>query len=207
MIRAATTKLPKLLASRILLCGAALYAQNGPRSVALSDTSGVPAGEILRVFGKQCSDVAIASDLATAPYVLEATKAITRSGLRIERVVQFDLAVSDRDGTLVGQASDTSLKSAVKEICRVIKTSVAVEVVDTQNLKLDRQTHTEASTIYVIVNGEHALFDCFERDVICATIRPGKYYAEQGGDGVWVTYRMPITHKAMRNHYKLSGSW
>jgi hypothetical protein len=27
------------------------------------------------------------------------------------------------------------------------------------------------------------------------------------GDGIWVSYRMPITHEPMRNHYKVAGSW
>lgn len=39
-----------------------------------------------------------------------------------------------------------------------------------------RRTHTDTSTIYVIVNREHALLDCYERRTGCATLGPGKYY-------------------------------
>lgn len=75
------------------------------------------------------------------------------------------------------------------------------------NSATGRRTHTDTSNIYVIVNGEHALLDCYERRTGCATIGPGKYYGEQNGDGIWVSYRMPITHESMRNHYKIAGSW
>jgi len=201
-------KLLKQFVPSVLMCASLLYAQEPPPTrVALSNASNIPAEEIVRLFGKECSYITVGADLAAAPYVLQATKTITRSGLRIERVAQFDLTVSDQEGILVGEVSGTSLKSAVKEICHVVKTSVMVEIVSAQNLKLDRETHTEVSAIHVVVNGEHALLDCFERNVPCATITPGKYYAVRQGDGVWVTYRMPITHQVTRSHYKVSGSW
>jgi|HubBroStandDraft_6_1064221.scaffolds.fasta_scaffold00625_17 hypothetical protein len=120
---------------------------------------------------------------------------------------------------------DNSVK---KDVCPTTKTSVLVEVVDAQNLTQSqdtrgdtsggavgtvvnsltgRRTHTDASTIYVIVNGEHALLDCYERRTGCATIGPGKYTGELDGDSIWVNYEMPITHKPLRNHYKIAGSW
>ena len=106
--------------------------------------------------------------------------------------------------------------------------SIAFEVVDTDNLTLTsdvrgdtshgiggavatsltgRRTHTDAMTMYAIIKGEHALLDCYEHHSGCATIAPGKYYGEQDGDGIWVDYRMPVTHKPERNHYQIAGSW
>jgi hypothetical protein len=76
------------------------------------------------------------------------------------------------------------------------KTAVMVEVVDTQNLTQSvdargdmsggivggivamttgRQTHTDTSTIHVIVNGEHVLLDCYERRKGCTAMGPSKY--------------------------------
>jgi hypothetical protein len=69
------------------------------------------------------------------------------------------------------------------------------------------RTQIDESSIYVIVNGEHALLDCYERRTGCSTIGPGRYYGELKGDGIWVSYRMPITHQPIHNHYKLAGSW
>ena len=71
---------------------------------------------------------------------------------------------------------------------------------------MGRRTHTGTANIYVIVNGEHALLDCYER-AGCATIVPGKYYGERDGDGIWISYQMPVTHKPARDHYKIAGSW
>lgn len=108
------------------------------------------------------------------------------------------------------------------------KTAVLVEVVDIQNLTQSvdargdtsggivggivagttgRRTHTDNSTIHVIVNGEHALLDCYERRKGCTTIGPGKYYGEFDGDTIWINYEMPLTHKTVRNHYKIAGNW
>ena len=133
----------------------------------------------------------------------------------------------DRDGITFG-ASASSLGKAAKEICHAIKTSVIVEVEDSQNLTQSadrrgvissnpgttaantltgRRTHTDSSSIYVIVNGEHALLDCYERRTGCTTIGLGKYYGELEGDGIWVSYQMPLTHNWVRNHYKIAGGW
>jgi hypothetical protein len=108
------------------------------------------------------------------------------------------------------------------------KTAVIVEVVDTQNLTQSvdargdlsggivggivagttgRRTHTDTSTIHVIVNGEHALLDCYEHRKGCTTMGPGKYYGELDGESIWVDYQLPLTHKTVRNHYVIAGGW
>jgi hypothetical protein len=104
----------------------------------------------------------------------------------------------------------------------LLETTVMVEVVDMQNLTQSqdtrtsggvvgaltgRRTHTDASTINVIVNGEHAMLDCFEHRKGCTTIGPGKYYGELDGNSLWVNYQMPLTHQQVRNHYVIAGSW
>jgi hypothetical protein len=206
-----------LLAYLILLFAVPLSAQDAPKSIALTDKSDVPAENISKSLRKECPNVSIVKDATKSDYTLEA--------------IGFTFTLFDRDGKTMRSSSSTSidfLDKAVKDICDAIQRSVIVEVVDTQNLTQSqdtrgdtsggavgaivngttgRRTHTDSSTIYVIVNGEHALLDCYERRKGCGTIGPGKYYGEQDGDAIWVSYQMPITHKPERNHYKIAGSW
>lgn len=205
-----------------------MAAQDTPKSIALTDKSNIPGEDISKSLRKGCPNTSITTDATKSDYTLEAIRRKSRQGLRIVPDVSFDLTLFDRDGRTFRGASTDSLGSAVKDLCRAIKTSVLVEVVDTQNLTQSsdtrgdtsggavgaivnsttgRRTHTDASTIYVIVNGEHALLDCYERRTGCSTIGPGKYYGERDGDGIWVNYQMPITHTPVRNHYKIAGSW
>ena len=212
----------------LLFIPIAALSQATTKSVFLSDRSNVSAGEISKLLPKACPNVRIVTDAAKADYALDATNRTTRPGLGIERVGTFDLMLHDRAGIVVRGASDSSLKDAIKDLCQNILDPVLVEVMDTKNLTLSsdtrgdasggaagavvngltgRRTHTDAMSIYVVVNGEHALLDCYERRRGCATIAPGKYYGQLKGDGVWIDYEMPLTHKPMRNHYKLAGSW
>jgi hypothetical protein len=211
----------------VLVSAIPLAAQNTPKSIALADKSNVPADNILKALPKKCTNVSITNDPTKSNYTLEAIKKTTRSGLGILHVEEFDLTLFDRDGNTFSSTSDTSLSHTLKDICHAIETFVMVEVVDTSNLTRSvdvrgdgpgvvtgavntatgRRTHTDSSSIYVIFNGEHALLDCYEHRTGCATIGPGKYYGERKGAGIWVSYRMPITHEAMRNHYKIAGSW
>jgi hypothetical protein len=194
-----------------LLSAISVAAQDAPKSIALTDKSDVPADNIAKSLRKECPNVSIVKDATKSAYTLDADG--------------VTLTLFDRDGKTVRSSSGTSiyfLDDAVKDLCHAIKTSVMVEVVDMQNLTQStdardsggligaatgRRTHTDTASIYVIFKGEHALLDCYERRKGCATIGPGKYYGEQDGDGIWVSYQMPITHKPVRNHYKIAGSW
>jgi len=202
-------------------------AQDTHKSISLTDKSNVSSQDISKLLRKVCPDVGIASDAAKSDYTLEAIETTIRQGLRIIPEHGVSLTLFNRTGKAVRSTSTSSLSDGMKDICKAIKTSVMVEVVDTQNLTQStdargegpgaaalivngatgRRTHTDASTIYVIVNGEHALLDCYERRTGCTTIGPGNYYGEQDGDGIWVNCQMPVTHKWIRNHYKIAGSW
>ncbi|HEY1203245.1 MAG: hypothetical protein ABSH46_19070 [Bryobacteraceae bacterium] len=206
--------------------------QGTPKSIALTYKSTVPPEDISKALRKECPSVSITSDVAKSDYTLEVIRTDLKTGQD-----SFDLTLIDRDGKTFRTASTPSLANAMKDVCHAIfiatggqrsessappkqgKTAVVVEVVDTQNLTLDargggivggivgRTTHTDTSTIHVIVNGEHALLDCYERRKGCTTIGPGRYYGELEGESVWVNYEMPLTHKAVRNHYRIAGSW
>lgn len=207
----------------LLFMPIAAFPRSTAKTIFLSSASTVPAEEISRFLRRSCANVSLVSEAAKAEYTLKATKETSRPGLGIERVGTFDLMLYDRGGLPVRGASDSSLKDAIKDLCQGILDPVLVEVVDTRNLTLSsdargdatgvvngltgRRTHTDAMSIYVVVNGEHALLDCYERRTGCATIAPGKYYGQLKGDGIWIDYEMPLTHKPMRDHYKLAGSW
>lgn len=219
---------PKSFAYLALLSATLLSAQDVTKTITLKDSAGaagnssVPLEKILKAKPKGCPDVSNPNGPTKSYFTLEAVETTTRSGLRIEADHEFDLTLFDPDGNTFSSVSDESLGHAMKVLCHAIKTSVPVEVVDMQNLTQSvdarddggfigaatgRRTHTDTDSIYVIVNGEHALLDCYERRTGCTTIGPGKYYGERGGDGIWVSYRMPITHKPVRNHYKIAGGW
>ena len=213
---------PKLFACLILLSAIPALAQDTPKSVRLTDKSNIPAKDILKALRKKCPNVSIANDVTKSDYALEAIK----SGKALNK--GFDLNLFDRDGITVIASSNGNLRDSVEDVCSAIKTSVIVEVADSENLTQSqdirgvrgrnvletvinsatgRRTHTDTSTIYVIVNGEHALLDCYERRTGCTTIGPGKYYGQLKGRSIWVNYEMPLTHKPVRDHYVIKGSW
>ena len=216
-----------LCAFLVLLFAIPLLAQSTPKSIFLK--SNIPPEEILKKLRKDCQNVRFTTYKGESDYTLKAVKRTTRQGLGIVPESSFDLALLDPDGrTFSGVSDSSSLGGALKVLCHAMKTSIMVEVVDTQTLTQStdargdtsggavaavvngttgRRTHTDTSTIYVVVNGEHALLDCYERRTGCATIGPGKYYGEQDGNGIWISYQMPITHKQARDHYKIAGSW
>jgi hypothetical protein len=223
----------KSFACLAALCTVLLSAQDTPKTIALIGKTNVPASDIRKRLQKGCpnvsitGDVGITGDVDKSDYKLEAIKTRTPWGIGIEHIDKFDFTLSDHEDNTFSATSDTSLNQTLKDLCHAIKTYVIVEVVGTKTLTesvdvrgegpgvvagavnsaTGRRTHTDSSTIYVIVNGEHALLDCYERRTGCATIAPGKYYGERSGDGIWVSYRMPITHEPMRDHYKIAGSW
>jgi hypothetical protein len=216
-----------LFTALISLSAIQVLAQNTPKSLVLTEKSNVPAKDILRDLQKDCPNVSFTADASKSDYVLDAIKTTsTRPDGRIDE--SFDLTLLDRDGKTIRSSSGFNFGNSVKDVCRAIKTVIVVEVVDTQNLTQStdargdssggavkaavngltgRRTHTDTSTIYVVVNGEHATLDCYERRTGCTTIGPGKYYGELDGESLWVNYEMPLTHKAVRNHYKVAGSW
>ena len=216
---------PKYFTCLMLLSTALVSAQNAPRTIAITDKSNVPAKYIVKAArGNKCSNITFINDLTKSDYTLEAIKKSESAWY----FAKFDLTLFDRAGNTFSSVSDTALNHPVKELCHAIKTFVMVEVVDSHTLtqSIDarddtsggvvgaivsdltgRRTHTDQSSIYIILNGEHALLDCYERSIGCSSIGPGRYYGKLKGDGIWLNYRMPITHQPVRNHYKLAGSW
>jgi len=211
-----------------LLSAISVAAQDAPKSIALKGKPDVPEENISKSLRHGCPNVSMVKNTTKSDYTLESVEKTTRSGLRISVDHEFDLTLFDSDGITIISVSDDSLGHALKAVCHAIKTFAMVEIVDGLNLTQStdvrddtsgglipaivnsttgRRTHTDTASIYIIFKGEHALLDCYERSTGCATIALGKYYGERKGDGIWVSYRMPITHESMRNHYKIAGSW
>jgi len=116
------------------------------------------------------------------------------------------------------------LALAMSAFAKKSKEQVTIEVVSTTNSTVKGEiqgggiavairgrkiVHTDAATMKVIINGEHAYMDCYEHHKGCTPIAPGIYNGELEGKkgGIWVEYNMPLTHKLMRQHYIVAGSW
>jgi hypothetical protein len=108
---------------------------------------------------------------------------------------------------------------------------VKVEVVDQEGIQgntqgggaigaaVGRRVFTDAWTMRVIVNGEHAMLKCYENHHTCHFLGIGTYDAELkthknedygGGPGdpdIWIHYIRPIDHVDIREHWKVDGSW
>ena len=211
-----------LFVAGVLLVAIPACAQEAPKSIALTERSNIPTEEMLKSLRKGCPDVTITQDLAKSDYIVDAVKKPDSNG-----GVEYRLVLSDHNHKILG-SSEPSLAKSVRDICHAMVGALIVEVVDSQNLTQSqdtrgdtsggaagavingltgRRTHTDNSMVYVIINGEHALLDCYERRKGCTTIGPGKYTGERDGNSIWISYEMPVTHQPVRNHYKIAGGW
>ncbi|HUA15414.1 MAG TPA: hypothetical protein VMG31_08955 [Verrucomicrobiae bacterium] len=218
----------KWLAWSVLFLSSLVFGQAGHTAISVTAGSNISSEDLQKVLSKVCPNANIISEESQSDYSLEAIKKTTRPHLSIEHITEFDLTLFDHDGNTFTSVADSSLRHGFKELCRDVGNLVPIEVVDTRTLTFSsdtrgdtsggivgtvvnsetgRRTHTDESSIYVIVRGEHALLDCYERHTGCSTMGPRKYYGRVKGDGIWVSYRMPITHQPVQNHYKLAGSW
>jgi hypothetical protein len=219
------TRLWLFLIAVLLLAGQPVSSQDNSKTVALTEHSNIPTEEISKSLHKECPQVSIVQDATKSDYVVEATR---KTGSQGEVAYIFSLSNRER---IIFRSSEPSLGASVKYVCRAITDKArafVVEVVDAQNLTQSqdsrgdtsggvagtvvngltgRRTHTDNSMIYVIINGKHALLDCYERRKGCTTVGPGKYSGERDGNSIWISYEMPVTHELVRNHYKVAGGW
>ena len=61
--------------------------------------------------------------------------------------------------------------------------------------------------VNAVVNGDHARLRCFENHNGCTALGPGEYDDVLEKDSVWIISTMPVTHKEVRDHWKITGSW
>lgn len=146
-------------------------------------------------------------------------------GLYTPSGVSGGAPIADR---IMSASTDEKLSHAIQQACKFVKTLITVQVMDATNLTLSsdargtgqglqqvtngltgRVTHTDATNMYVIVNGEHALLDCFEHRKGCTPLAPGTYYANLDLDkrSIWINHVLPVTHQPLRDHYVIAGAW
>ncbi len=61
--------------------------------------------------------------------------------------------------------------------------------------------------VNAVINGDHARLKCYENHRGCTALGPGDYEAQIDKDNVWIITTMPVSHKEVRDHWKVSGSW
>jgi hypothetical protein len=143
-------------------------------------------------------------------------------GLYTPSGVSGGAPIADR---IMSASTDEKLSHAIQHACKFVKTLITVQVMDATSLTLSsdvrgrgqglqqdltgRVTHTDATNMYVIVNGEHALLDCFEHRKGCTPLAPGTYYANLDLDkrSIWINHVLPVTHQPLRDHYVIAGAW
>lgn len=73
------------------------------------------------------------------------------------------------------------------------------------------RTYSKVYMLNALVNGDKARLKCFENHRGCLAIGPGIYDAEvepqKDGADVWIIIQMPVTHRVVRDHWKVSGTW
>lgn len=61
--------------------------------------------------------------------------------------------------------------------------------------------------VNVVIDGEHARLKCYEQHKGCSPLGSGDYEGELDGNSLWISQQIPITHKIVRDHWKIAGSW
>lgn len=63
--------------------------------------------------------------------------------------------------------------------------------------------------VNALINGDHARLKCYENHRGCTALGPGMYDAElddKNGD-VWISIEIPVSHKIVRDHWRVAGTW
>lgn len=74
-------------------------------------------------------------------------------------------------------------------------------------LAVGSRTRNEVFAMNTIINGEHVKLECQENHSGCTAMTPGTYEADFDGKSVWVNSEKPLTHKRVREHWRLAGGW
>jgi hypothetical protein len=69
------------------------------------------------------------------------------------------------------------------------------------------RTTEQVFAVNTIIENEHARFTCMENHRGCAALGPGTYRGELKGNDLWLTIKVPLQDKLIRDHWKLVGSW
>jgi hypothetical protein len=64
-----------------------------------------------------------------------------------------------------------------------------------------------SANLNVIIDSEHARLKCYEGHKGRSPLGPRTYSAEQEKDSLWISQEIPVTHKIVKDHWKVVGSW
>ena len=71
----------------------------------------------------------------------------------------------------------------------------------------DKHRHEQLGiTLNAVIGGEQVLLMCSDRSK-CEALKPGEYEANLNGKKVEVHFTEPVTKKARKEHFVISGSW
>jgi hypothetical protein len=71
----------------------------------------------------------------------------------------------------------------------------------------DKHRHEQLGiTLNAVIGGEQVLLMCSDRSK-CEALKPGEYEASLQGKKVEVRFTEPVTKKARKEHFVISGSW
>ena len=71
----------------------------------------------------------------------------------------------------------------------------------------DKHRHEQLGiTLNAVIGGEQVLLMCSDRSK-CEALKPGEYEASLHGKKVEVRFTEPVTKKARKEHFVISGSW
>jgi len=229
----------KFVACLLVLSAIPALAQNAPQSIALTGKSNVPIADISKAFEKKCPSVGVTNDTTKSDFILEAIKqhqphkwasfdlALSdRDGIAFRSVSDADnladavkelcreleaatITIEVVDPENLTQSGDLRGNATVDAHGNPTTGGLDTAAIGIVNATTGRRTHTDAATMAVIVNGERALLDCYERAKGCVPIGPGRYYGELATDkkSLWVEHEVPISHIHVRDHYVIAGSW
>jgi hypothetical protein len=73
--------------------------------------------------------------------------------------------------------------------------------------KLPKDSYTYTDIVFAVVNEEHVVFVCAERDKTCPVLEAGsKIPAERDGDSIHISSSSPSEKKPLVVHYKVVGN-
>ena len=73
--------------------------------------------------------------------------------------------------------------------------------------RLTKDNYAYTDIIFAVVNEEHVVYACAERDKACPVLEAGsKVPAERDGDSIYISTTVPSEKKPLVTHYKLVGN-
>jgi hypothetical protein len=91
--------------------------------------------------------------------------------------------------------------------CKTQTTPVKIVSDNVTQQIADKHRHEQLGiTLNAVIGGEQVLLMCSDRSK-CEALKPGEYQGELHGKKVEIHFTEPVTNKARKEHFVISGSW